>query len=67
MFCKNCGEENPENAVYCRNCGAKLVEDVKKTTVIETEIPSQKEKAPIQQQITLPPRTVQMSWVAAYA
>ena len=45
MFCKNCGEENPENAIYCRNCGAKLVEDVKKTTVIETEIPSQKRES----------------------
>jgi uncharacterized membrane protein YvbJ len=37
MFCKKCGEENPDNAVYCRNCGTKLVEEVKKTTVIETE------------------------------
>ena len=36
MFCKNCGEENPENAVYCRNCGTKLIEEVKKTEVIET-------------------------------
>ncbi len=27
MFCRFCGEENPENAVYCRNCGTKLKED----------------------------------------
>ena len=37
MYCKKCGEENPEHAVYCRNCGTKLAEEVKKTTVIETE------------------------------
>lgn len=35
MFCKFCGEENPDNAVYCRNCGKKLIEYVKKTEVIE--------------------------------
>ena len=36
MFCKKCGENNPENAVYCRNCGAKLIEEeVKKTEVID--------------------------------
>ena len=39
MFCKNCGEENPENAVYCRNCGTKLIEEVKKTDDMLERIP----------------------------
>ena len=25
MFCRNCGKENPEDAVFCKECGAKLV------------------------------------------
>ncbi|WP_458453263.1 zinc-ribbon domain-containing protein [Methanobrevibacter sp.] len=37
MYCRNCSEENPENAVFCRNCGNRLIEDVKKAEVIETE------------------------------
>ena len=37
MYCRKCGENNPDNAVYCRNCGCQLKEEVKKTTVIETE------------------------------
>ena len=36
MFCRKCGEENPEEAVYCKNCGAKLIEEIKKPEVIET-------------------------------
>ena len=40
MYCSKCGEENPENAVFCRNCGEKLKEEVKKAEVIETP-PSQ--------------------------
>ena len=36
MFCRKCGEENPNNAVYCRNCGEKLIEEVKKPEIIET-------------------------------
>lgn len=39
MFCYNCGEENPDEAKYCRNCGAVLKEEntVKKAEVIENE------------------------------
>lgn len=38
MFCYNCGEENPDEAKYCRNCGAllKKEETVKKVEVIES-------------------------------
>ncbi|MEE1133558.1 zinc-ribbon domain-containing protein [uncultured Methanobrevibacter sp.] len=36
MYCRKCGEENPDNAVFCRNCGTKLIEDVKKAEVIDT-------------------------------
>ena len=40
MFCKKCGEENPDNAVYCRNCGEKLIEEeVKKAEVIDDSHP----------------------------
>lgn len=37
MFCYECGEENPEEAKYCKNCGAPLKkeETVKKAEVIE--------------------------------
>ena len=37
MFCYKCGEENPDEAKYCRNCGATLKkeETVKKVEVIE--------------------------------
>lgn len=37
MYCKHCGEENPEEAKYCRNCGELLKEEtVKKAEVIES-------------------------------
>lgn len=37
MFCYNCGEENPDEAKYCRNCGATLKkeETVKGVEVLE--------------------------------
>lgn len=34
MRCENCGEINPEDALYCRKCGSKI-ENVKKSVVIE--------------------------------
>jgi len=40
MYCNKCGEKNPEEAVYCRNCGAELRQEVKKTEIIEN-IPNQ--------------------------
>lgn len=38
MFCRKCGEENPENAVFCRKCGERLEKEVKKAEVIDTPI-----------------------------
>ena len=35
MYCRYCGENNPEEAVFCKNCGKKLKEDVKKVEVVE--------------------------------
>ena len=36
MFCRKCGEENPDNASFCRNCGESLKEEeVKKAEIIE--------------------------------
>ena len=45
MFCYNCGEENPDEAKFCKNCGAvlKKEETVKKVEIVE---------APRQQQNT---------------
>lgn len=37
MFCRHCGEENLDDAVYCKNCGTKLKVDVKKPVIIENE------------------------------
>ncbi len=28
MYCKNCGKEMEENAVFCGNCGAKQQDDI---------------------------------------
>ena len=27
MYCKNCGTENPDKALFCKECGAKLNEE----------------------------------------
>lgn len=36
MFCYNCGEENPDEAKYCKNCGAILKEEkAKKVEIVE--------------------------------
>ena len=40
MFCYNCGEENLDEAKYCRNCGAPLRKEevVKKVEIVEAPI-----------------------------
>ena len=35
MYCYKCGEDNPDEARYCKNCGAPLKEEPKKVEVIE--------------------------------
>ena len=35
MFCKYCGEQNPDNAVFCKKCGGKLNEGQPKETTAE--------------------------------
>ena len=34
MYCRYCGENNPDEAVFCKNCGKKLKEEVKQPEVI---------------------------------
>ena len=34
MYCRYCGEKNPDEAVFCRNCGKRLKEEVKKPEVV---------------------------------
>lgn len=37
MFCYKCGEENPDEAKFCKNCGALLKKEevVKKVEIVE--------------------------------
>ena len=37
MNCKYCGTQNNDGAIFCNNCGQKLVEDVN-SSVIQTEV-----------------------------
>ena len=43
MYCYKCGEENSEDAEFCKKCGSKLKkeETVKKAEFIETPISNQ--------------------------
>ena len=34
MYCPHCGEELPENAVYCGNCGTKIKKKFKPDPII---------------------------------
>ena len=34
MYCRYCGEQNLDEAVFCKNCGKRLKEEVKKPEVI---------------------------------
>ena len=46
MFCPNCGAENPAIAVFCENCGNKIIDKpenssskIPNTTVVKTPEP----------------------------
>ena len=41
MFCRQCGEKNPDEAVYCKNYGCKLKEEIKKAEIIENATTNQ--------------------------
>ncbi|MBM4240351.1 MAG: trypsin-like serine protease [Euryarchaeota archaeon] len=50
MKCQNCGEENPEGATFCRNCGSEITKAEPKPEVTtpprqEPEKPPEKEKS----------------------
>lgn len=40
MYCKKCGEDNPDEAKFCKNCGAPLKEEEKAKKVEVVEAPS---------------------------
>ena len=44
MYCRYCGEENPEEAEYCKNCGKRLKEEIKKPKLIEAPKREYKQK-----------------------
>ena len=46
MFCPNCGNQIPDNALFCGNCGAKI------------EPKQQERQTPPQQEPPVPPQTV---------
>ena len=46
MFCPNCGNQIPDNALFCGNCGAKI------------EPKQQERQTPPQQERPVPPQTV---------
>lgn len=37
MFCYNCGEDNPDEAKFCKNCGAELRKEevIQKVEIVE--------------------------------
>ena len=43
MFCSKCGEENPDGAKFCRNCGTELKKNPEVKKVIVEEAPRQEE------------------------
>ena len=54
MYCYKCGEENPDKAKFCKNCGAllKKEETVNKAEVIEEPIIHQQKTYQNTQQTT---------------
>jgi uncharacterized membrane protein YvbJ len=54
MFCYKCGEDNPDEAKFCRNCGAPLKEEepAKKVEVIENPTNYQQNNYQSRQQTT---------------
>ena len=48
MYCYKCGEDNPDEAKFCKNCGAALKEEEKpiKAEVIETTGSTHQKTAP---------------------
>ena len=62
MFCYNCGEENPDEAKFCRNCGATLKkeETVKKVEVLEARNHQQNTNS---QQTTTTSKNNDSNWI----
>ncbi len=70
MFCYKCGEDNPDEAKFCRNCGTPLKEEetVKKAEIIEEPINTHQNSYQTRQQTTTTTTTSSSkdnsSWIA---
>jgi len=57
MICNNCSNNNPDNSVFCSNCGSKLTEPTVPETPVITDISQEQSQAQAQTQPQPQPQT----------
>lgn len=55
MFCPNCGTKNEDEALFCGNCGARLVIDVPQETPVQESVEEEPEVTPVQENVSAEP------------